>query len=325
MFRFRRIASLGLSLAMVLTGGSLAFANEAEEAEVIPISAPIEDQEFEYIRFEGVVEEIEETQDSHRILVKKDTDEGLDALYAYIHEDLLLLSEKNMERATIEDIEVGMEVSVIYHKSTVMALSYPPLLGPDVIVLHDGAEHSTYVEYFDENLLSADGSLVLNIGDETIIVDHEGNVLTKDDIYERDLVVFHSIVMTSYPGQTTPHKVIVMSEREVETPQASIVLTEEVITTDDGVRMIPLRMVAEALGFEVTWNGEEKSVEVLRGTNWSTLTIGRNVYNFARMLIKLETAPVIVDGTTYVPLSFADQVLQANIEIYENGSVIISE
>jgi hypothetical protein len=310
---------------MVFTGGMVAFANEGDEVEAVPISAPIEEQEFEYIRFDGVVDGIEEDDDSFRILVKKDTDEGLDALYAYIHEDMLLLSEKNMDEASRDDIEVGMEVSVIYHKSTVMALSYPPLLGPDVVVLHDGAEHSTYVEYFDDELLSADGSLVLNISDETEIVDFEGNALTKEDLYEKDLVIFYSIVMTSHPGQTTPHKVIVMPEREVETPEASIVLTEEVITTDEGIRMIPLRLVAEALGFEVTWNGEEKSVEVVRGPNWSTLTIGRNVYNFAKMLVKLETAPVIVDGSTYVPLSFAEQVLQANVEIYENGSVIISE
>jgi hypothetical protein len=325
MFRIRRIAAVGLSLAIVLTGAMVAFANEGEEAEVVPISAPIEDQEFEYIRFEGVVDGIEEDEDSFRILVKRDTEEGLDALYAYIHEDMLLLSEKNMDEASREDIEVGMEVSVIYHKSTVMALSYPPLLGPDVVILHDGAEHSTYVEYFDEDLLSADGSLVLNISDETEIVDFEGNALAKEDLYEKDLVIFYSIVMTSHPGQTTPHKVIVMPERETETPEASIVLNEEVITTDEGVIMIPLRLVAEALGFEVTWNGEEKSVEVVRGPNWSTLTIGRNVYNFAKMLVKLETAPVIVDGSTYVPLSFAEQVLQANVEIYENGSVIISE
>jgi hypothetical protein len=325
MFKFRRITAVGLSLAMVLSGGMVAFANEGDEVEAVPISAPIEEQEFEYIRFDGVVDGIEEDDDSFRILVKKDTDEGLDALYAYIHEDMLLLSEKNMDEASRDDIEVGMEVSVIYHKSTVMALSYPPLLGPDVVVLHDGAEHSTYVEYFDDELLSADGSLVLNISDETEIVDFEGNALTKEDLYEKDLVIFYSIVMTSHPGQTTPHKVIVMPEREVETPEASIVLTEEVITTDEGIRMIPLRLVAEALGFEVTWNGEEKSVEVVRGPNWSTLTIGRNVYNFAKMLVKLETAPVIVDGSTYVPLSFAEQVLQANVEIYENGSVIISE
>jgi hypothetical protein len=310
---------------MVLSGGMVAFANEGDEVEAVPISAPIEDQEFEYIRFDGVVDGIEEDGDSFRILVKRDTEEGLDALYAYIHEDMLLLSEKNMDEASREDIEVGMEVSVIYHKSTVMALSYPPLLGPDVVILHDGAEHSTYVEYFDEDLLSADGSLVLNISDETEIVDFEGNALAKEDLYEKDLVIFYSIVMTSHPGQTTPHKVIVMPERETETPEASIVLNEEVITTDEGVIMIPLRLVAEALGFEVTWNGEEKSVEVVRGPNWSTLTIGRNVYNFAKMLVKLETAPVIVDGSTYVPLSFAEQVLQANVEIYENGSVIISE
>ncbi len=325
MSNMKRFLSLGLSLAMVLTGGTMAFANEMDETDVETISAPIEEQEFEYIRFEGVVEEIDETEDSYRILVKKDTDEGLDALYAYITEDMLLLSEKNMDAAAKEDIEVGMDISVIYHKTTVMALSYPPLLGPDVVVLHDGAEHSTYVEYFDDELLSADGSLRLNLADETEIVDFNGNALAKEDVYGRDLVIFYSIVMTSHPGQTTPHKIIVMPEREEEAPDAAIILTEEVITIDEGVSMIPLRMVAEALGFEVTWNAEDKSIEVVRGPNWSKLTIDRNVYNFAKMLVKLESAPVLIDGSTYVPMSFAEQVLQANVEISEIGSVIITE
>ncbi len=322
MVKKRSITALGLSLALILVGGAMAFANEME---AVPISAPIEEREFEYIRFDGKVEEIDEGEDYFRILVRRDTDEGLDVLYAYIHEDMLLLSEKNMDAATKEDIAVDMEVSVIYHKSTVMALSYPPMLGPDVVVLHDGVEHSTYVEYFNEELLSADGSLRLNMADETQIVDYKGNSLTKEDIYERDLVVFYSMVLESYPAQTTPHKIIVMPEREEETANAAIVLTDEVITTDDGVRMIPLRMVAEELGFEVTWNGEEKSVEIVRGPNWSKITIGRNMYSFAKMLIKLETAPVIVDGSTFVPLSFAEQALQTNVETIENGSVIISE
>ncbi|WP_422486369.1 copper amine oxidase N-terminal domain-containing protein [Gudongella sp. DL1XJH-153] len=325
MTNMKRVLSLVLIQVMVLTGGTMGFANEMDETDVEPISAPVEEQEFEYIRFEGEVEEVDEGDDNFRILVKRDTEEGLDALYAYIHEDMLLLSEKNMDAAVKEDIEVGMDVSVIYHKTTVMALSYPPLLGPDVVVLHDGEEHSTYVEYFNEDLLSADGSLVLNIAEETEIIDFEGNALTEEDLYERDLVIFYSIVLESYPAQTTPHKIIVMPEREEETPNAAIILTEEVITTDEGVRMIPLRMVAEALEFEVTWDATDKSVEVVKGPNWSTLTIGRNVYNFAKMLVKLESAPVLVDGSTYVPMSFVEQVLQANVEINENGSVIITE
>lgn len=323
MINTKKLAALGLSLAMLLTGGALAF---GEEMEAVPISAPIEDLDFEYIRFDGKVEEIDEGDEYFRILVRRDTQEGLDVLYAYIHEDMLLLSQQNMDFAQKEDIQVGMDVSVIYHKTTVMAMSYPPLLGPNVVVLHDGDEYSTFVEHFDEELLSADGYLRISIGDETVVVDWEGNEFPKDQVTGRDLVLFYSFVLESYPAQTTPHKVIVMPEREEEEMRATIVLNvDQVIVTEDGVRMIPLRLVAEALGFEVTWNAADKSVETLKGNNWSTLTIGRNVYNFARMLIRLETAPVIIDGSTYVPLSFSEQVLQANVEILNNGSIVISE
>lgn len=322
MFNKKIVLSLGLSLAMVFTGGMAAFANEVDESKVVPISAPVEDEEFEFTRFEGKVEEINTEGSSFMILVKNKAEEGMDSLYAHIHEDVLLLSEKNMEAAEKEDIEVGMDVSVIYHKITPMTLSIPPQLSPNVILLHDGANHGTYVEYFNDELLSGDGSLRLRISDETVIEDYEGKSLTKDDIYERDLIIFNTIVQPSHPAQTTPEKIIVMPEREMVGNQA-IVLKEEVITMADGLKMIPLRMVAESLDFEVTWNAEDKSVEILRGPNWSTLTIGENVYNFAKMLIKLEAAPIIVEAQTYVPVSFAEQVLQAEVIHEEDGSIII--
>ena len=102
-----------------------------------------------------------------------------------------------------------------------------------------------------------------------------------------------------------------------------IILSNELFQLEDGTKMIPLREVAESLGFEVTWNGETKSIDLLKGTNWSTLTIGRNNYNFAKMLIRLESAPIIVEAKTYVPASFAEEVLQADVIHQEDGTIKI--
>lgn len=217
-----------------------------------------------------------------------------------------------------------MKVSAVYHKNTPMGLSYPGFLTPNVLVIKSD-KTTAFVEYFDRELLSADNELKLNVSDETSIIDVDGKALTKEDIYERDLLVFYNIMMPSLPAQTNPSKIIVLALREEAMDKEEIVLSKELFKLEDGTVMIPLRQVAEALGFKVTWNAQTKSVEVLKGVNWSSLTIGRNNYNFARMLIRLEAPPILVEAKTYVPVSFVEQVLQARVINVEDGSIKIIE
>jgi len=72
--------------------------------------------------------------------------------------------------------------------------------------------------------------------------------------------------------------------------------------TADGVLMVPLRAVAEALGYEVTWNGADRSVRLGVAINAS---IGSTNLTIGRMApLTLSAAPVLVDGVTFVPLDF---------------------
>jgi len=70
--------------------------------------------------------------------------------------------------------------------------------------------------------------------------------------------------------------------------------------------MVPLRAVAEALGYEVTWNEEERSITVGERILW----IGENemfspeFYTLRDGMVHLAVAPVIVDNLTFVPASF---------------------
>ena len=77
---------------------------------------------------------------------------------------------------------------------------------------------------------------------------------------------------------------------------------------ENGCVMVPLRAVAEAMGYDVEWNSEEKSVEISDG-EWAALAyIGEDSYTaYSKTAIGM-TAPqnygaaaVIVDGTTFVP------------------------
>lgn len=72
--------------------------------------------------------------------------------------------------------------------------------------------------------------------------------------------------------------------------------------------MLPLRKVAEKLGFKVEWNDERKGVTLDDGTVNTTVYIGEDTYYMASSIAigmsaptPLGTAPVLKNSTTYVP------------------------
>ena len=89
----------------------------------------------------------------------------------------------------------------------------------------------------------------------------------------------------------------------------------------DGITMIPLRQVAESLGYTVNWNGETRSVEIIRGAQYITITLDKDEYTFSRRAPEqLGVAPTLVGDSTYVPLSFVDQIIGGYYNMNEDGS-----
>ncbi len=81
--------------------------------------------------------------------------------------------------------------------------------------------------------------------------------------------------------------------------------------------MVPLRAVAEKLGFDVVWNGDG-TVFLDDGTMHSTVTLGRDLYQVTTSKpglvgmsapFSLGMAPYAVDGVTCVPLGLFDALL----------------
>lgn len=89
---------------------------------------------------------------------------------------------------------------------------------------------------------------------------------------------------------------------------------------DTGVRacvMVPLRAVAEKLGFEVVWNGDG-TIFLDDGVMHSTITLGEDLYQVTTSVegmvgmsapFSLGMAPYAVDGVTYAPLGLFDALL----------------
>jgi len=113
---------------------------------------------------------------------------------------------------------------------------------------------------------------------------------------------------------------ILVDGEQIEAPAA--------FQTEDGIVMVPVRAIAEALGYDVNWDHEAKSVRLGVAIH---LWIGNNEVHFGRMApIMISTAPQIVDGSTYVPLDFFRTVLglpnafafEGQIEIHSVGEAM---
>ena len=94
----------------------------------------------------------------------------------------------------------------------------------------------------------------------------------------------------------------------------------------DGLTMVPFRQVAEGLGYKVSWNQEAYSAELLRGAQWTSVSVGKDAYFFARMApVTLGTAPVIQHDKLYVPVKFVTDILHADVTNRDNGDLHIEQ
>ncbi|MDY3920500.1 MAG: hypothetical protein SOZ59_16150 [Candidatus Limivivens sp.] len=102
----------------------------------------------------------------------------------------------------------GMQVTAFYDSSLPVPLIFPPQYRAQLIAV-PGRNEQVVLNYFDRNLLAADGSLQLNLGRNTDIETLNGQSFTCS-LGNRNLLVFYSMTTRSIPPQTTPRKIVVL-------------------------------------------------------------------------------------------------------------------
>jgi hypothetical protein len=79
--------------------------------------------------------------------------------------------------------------------------------------------------------------------------------------------------------------------------------------------LVPLRPVAESLGFAVTWNESRNVAEIQKGTIWSYAKAGEDGYPDANVMKKLGAKPRLLNGSTYVPLAFVRDIMKTPVAV----------
>jgi len=68
--------------------------------------------------------------------------------------------------------------------------------------------------------------------------------------------------------------------------------------------LLPIRAVVEAMGGTVTWDNGEATVTLSRGGDVVNLTIGSTTAFYNNTSLNLDTAPIVINGRTFLPIRF---------------------
>lgn len=97
-------------------------------------------------------------------------------------------------------------------------------------------------------------------------------------------------------------------------------LGEAKIFIDENERtQLPVRAVSELLNASVDWDDSTKTVTIQRDDNVIHLEIGSDIMYRNNDPIKMDTAAVIVDDKTYIPLRYIGEALGCLV-VYTDGN-----
>ncbi len=203
------------------------------------------------------------------------------------------------------ELKVGDMVTVI--AGTAATMSLPPQMAAHYIFVNTENSMSAPIyavvgENNDGVIMSNDGMNRIVYTDETPVIAHRIRMMLKaGDITEgSEIVVFATAVGMSLPAHVPAEKIAVLNLEPVKTDVSAIMVDGEEFEISfnfgEGEAKLPLRAVAEGLGYEVSWNGEERGVLLTKGEAAHTVKIGEPL----KMTRAASVVPVIVNDLTFV-------------------------
>ncbi|PIC88273.1 copper amine oxidase [Sporosarcina sp. P21c] len=265
------------------------------------VKAEVTSDEKAFVKVEGTIEGIEKNEEFILYTIKGKEESSALA----INKETLIFDNTGKK----VELKKGDKVSAYTHADKPMIMIYPPQYTPDVVIVEKDKENTAVVGIFDDEMVDSYLKLQLNIGDSTDISSISGNKVKADDLKGKDLLVFYKETTRSIPAQTTPEKVVVLDGNTVD-EDATV---EQIIEDDhymvDGVKMVPLRLLAEKLGYVVDSTGNGAIIS--KGAPSYTITRGQKEYGYNKSLLKFEVAPELLEPKkTYVPVELIDELME---------------
>ncbi|MBU8880566.1 copper amine oxidase N-terminal domain-containing protein [Bacillus sp. FJAT-29790] len=294
-------------LTALLTGSVVSSYPALAQEESGQVSSTQEEDTTNYINFTGVITEIENDEKAIKLTVENQ-DEMI--MILSINDESLLFNSGSTEQLQKTDLKKGETVTAYYDKNKPMILIYPAQVTPEIVIVkNDDLFGEVKISKFNKELTSFDNELKLNINEDTILVNEQGEEIEEKDLQGKDLAVFYTTTTRSIPAQTTPSKIIALDYVTEEMAKL-----QEIIDNDhymkNGTKMIPLRKVAEHLGYHVESQPKLSGALVTKQNRSFTVVRGNKEYGYNRSLRYFEEAPELKEKKTYVSIDFLEMLLE---------------
>ncbi|MEB2282132.1 copper amine oxidase N-terminal domain-containing protein [Lysinibacillus xylanilyticus] len=298
--------------ALLIGGAVVAPTASANEGEAVVTNATDNNEQNPqvqpiFIKIAGTIESVEKRDDSTYYTVKEE-----DNTNVFVVNDETLVFDNTGKEVKLQK---GDKVTAYTYANKPMLMIYPPQYNPEVIIVETKEMGIVEVDFFNKELVNTDNTLKLNVGKETELLSLSGKKVKAEDLAEQHLLVFYTIATMSIPAQTPPSKVVVLDTiaqepGEVDPSKAAV---QEIINKDffevEGTKMVPLRLIAEELGFKVESTGNGAIIS--KGALSYTITRDQKEYGYNKALRYFKVAPALLEPTkTYVPVEFVEELMK---------------
>ncbi|RUL55529.1 stalk domain-containing protein [Lysinibacillus antri] len=292
-----------LLLATTMVGSiMLTPVAKAENVEVISVEeSEKEVGNVNFISVTGTITKITEESTGNFFATIKNEDEEFGF---YFNDETRIFDNTGK----VTELKEGLKFTAFVDARKPMILIYPPRYSPEVIIVQTEEAGTVALEQFDEKFLNKKKDTVINISDDTVIEDLSGKSLKKEAIVDKDVLIFYEVVLESYPMQIGPSKIIVL-EKEPTAIEKAYAIVEKDFYEVNGEMMIPLRLVAETLGYKVDSTGTGAIVS--KGNVSFTITRGTTIYGYNKALRQFKETPELLEQyKTYVPYEFLQLLVE---------------
>ncbi len=184
--------------------------------------------------------------------------------------------------------------------------------GPALFPYTSDLKVGDYVEYTDTVTLSADeiNNVFVKMGEGS------NGIVTGVYIIVDDTVT--TVTSVDNTPKTTNEIGATVDGVQVVFDQAPVI--------QDGRTLVPMRAIFEAMGANVEWDGDTRTVTGTKGDTVVKMTIDNSVISVNGNNVTLDVAPTIINGRTMVPARAVAEAFNAKVE-WDNATrtVIITQ
>ena len=313
----KKILLVMLSIMMVLNG-AIALAQEVGSgAEQVVSEGPLRN----VISTQGKIEEVRNG------MVRVSGQGAYHDIMLHVQSTTHIVNGQNGAPVVLTDLKKGDSITAYYGPAVTRSL---PPQGNAITLVVGTPETGNAGMYMKVASLqeNKDGSIrVLCTNNDRMVTIRPETFPQVADIKEgSELMVWYDIMTMSIPAQAGATKVVLLPAQMdirvntiagvIVTNQRELRLGEhDVITKNENTVMLPLRVIAESLGYNIIWHEENNTADLKKGSHIITVTIGSKEYSRDNSSIQLDYVPEMVNGTTLVPVEFFTKVMKLNVEV----------